>query len=198
MAFPMHDELPRDAEDRELLSRIAEKDEDAFHRFYRRYSSLVYTLSRRITGQDHDADDVVAEVFWELWQKSDRYCPSKSSPYTYLVILTRCRALDRKRGLSRRQTHPILEWASDGQSYAGTADESPEDPPIAAEQRDVVAQAISELEAGQREAIELTFFDGLTHKAAAEKLGIPLGTVKGRIRAAVDRLRYRLSSCKHD
>lgn len=194
----MREESPRDAEDRELLSRIAERDEDAFHRFYRRYSSLVYTLSRRITGQDHDADDVVAEVFWELWQKSGRYCPSKSSPYTYLVILTRCRALDRKRGLSRHPTHPILEWACDGQSFAGGASEAPEDPPLAAEQRELVAQAINELEADQRQAIELTFFDGLTHKAAAEELGIPLGTVKGRIRAAVDRLRYRLISCKND
>ncbi len=194
----MPEETARDAEDRELLSRIAKKDEDAFHRFYRRYSSVVYTLSRRITGQDHDAEDVVAEVFWELWEKSARYCPSKSSPYTYLVMLTRCRALDRKRGRTRHSTHPILDWASDGQPFAGAVYESPEDRPVAAERREIVAQAISELDANQRQAIELTFFDGLTHKATAEKLGIPLGTLKGRVRAAIDRLRCILSVCKND
>jgi RNA polymerase sigma-70 factor (ECF subfamily) len=177
---------------------IAEKNEEAFHRIYQRYSGVVYTLSLRITGQDHDAEDVVTEVFWELWDKSARYCPSKGSPYTYLIMLTRCRALDKKRGLTRNPSHPIFDWASGGQAIGGANIEAPEAGPLAAERRETVCQALQKLDQNQRQAIELTFFDGLTHKATAEKLGIPLGTVKGRVRAAVDRLRMILNASQND
>jgi RNA polymerase sigma-70 factor (ECF subfamily) len=187
----------RDDEDRELLARIAEQDEAAFLGFYRKYSALVYSLSRRITGQDHDAEDVVTEVFWELWQKPDRYCPSKGPPYTYLIMLARCRALDRKRGLSRRR-QAILEWVMDGQPMVSTDALAPEIAAVLTEQREAVGQAVNELDTDQRRAIELAFFDGLTHKAAAKKLGIPLGTLKGRIRAAVDRLRVILGADKYE
>lgn len=193
MRFAMGVESTRDDEDRELLARIAKKDEEGFLRFYRRYSSIVYTLSRRITGQDHDAEDVVTEVFMELWEKSARYCPSKGSPFTYLIMLTRCRALDNKRGHSRR-THPVLDWALDGQPNDAAATELPEEAVFAVEQSEIVAQAINDLDADQRDAVELAFFDGYTHKAAAEKLGIPLGTLKGRIRVALDRLRFILQA----
>jgi RNA polymerase sigma-70 factor (ECF subfamily) len=186
-----------DADDRRLMSAIADGDEGAFQAFYRRYSATVYTVSRRITGQDHDAQDVVAEVFWELWEKSSRYCPSKATPYTYLIMLTRCRALDRKRRLARRQAHGVLDWATDGKAIIG-ATELAADQLAHDERRELVAKAVEELEPNLRAAVELTFFDGLTHKATAEKLGIPLGTVKGRVRAALERLRKALQVCKSD
>src|SRR6187200_2816469 len=72
----MSAELPDNADDISLLAAIADKDQQAFQRFYRRYSSVVYTVARRITGVDQDAEDVVMDVFWELWEKSSRYCPS--------------------------------------------------------------------------------------------------------------------------
>ncbi len=187
-----------DDDDRRLLAAIAAGDEEAFGRFYRRYSSTVYALSLRITGQDHDAQDVVADVFWELWEKSSRYCPSKAAPYTYLVMLTRCRALDRKRGLSRNQAHGILDWASDDDGSVSLDTAPPADQSAAAEIRELVTEAVEALDPNLRSAIELTFFDGLTHMATAEKLGIPLGTVKGRVRAALERLRKALQMCKSD
>lgn len=185
-------DLSQDADDRALLAAIADKDQQAFQQFYRRYSSVVYALSRRITGQDQDAEDVVTEVFWELWEKSERYSPSKSSPYSYLVMLTRCRALDRKRSHSARQLHPILEWATDDRPLQEFQNETPEDPCVTAESRTFVKQAIQDLDPNQQRAIELIFFDGLTQQATAEKLGLPLGTVKGRVRAALSRLRGSL------
>lgn len=185
-------DLSQDADDRALLAAIADKDQQAFQQFYRRYSSVVYALSRRITGQDQDAEDVVTEVFWELWEKSERYSPSKSSPYSYLVMLTRCRALDRKRSHSARQLHPILEWATDDRPLQEFQNETPEDPCVTAESRTFVKQAIQDLDPNQQRAIELIFFDGLTQQATAEKLGLPLGTVKGRVRAALARLRGSL------
>ena len=182
-------EIPDDADDQTLLAAIADKNQEAFHRFYRRHSSLVYALSRRITGQDQDAEDVVTEVFWELWEKSARYCPSKSSPHTYLIMLTRCRALDRKRGLANRRSHFLLDWLADEPQLDASAGEGPDEQFVTAESRELVTQALQELDANQRTAIELTFFDGLTHKATAERLGIPLGTVKGRVRTALAHLR---------
>jgi RNA polymerase sigma-70 factor, ECF subfamily len=187
-----------DADDRQLLAGIAQQDAAAFQQFYRRYCRVAYSLCLRITGQAHDAEDVVTEVFWELWQKPDRYCPSKSSPYTYLMMLTRCRALDRKRGLSRHPTQPLLEWAATETAGIGEDTPAPLDELLAVERREIVAQAIQELEPDLRQPIELAFFDGLTHHATAERLGLPLGTVKGRIRRALDRLRQTLVIGKRD
>ncbi len=187
-------ELPQDADDRALLAAIADKDQQAFQHFYRRYSAVVYAISRRITGQDQDAEDVVSDVFWELWEKSSRYCASKSSPYSYLVMLTRCRALDRKRGLSARRVHAILEWATDDTALQAFQTSTSDDPCVSAESRRVVQQAIQNLDPNQQQAVEMIFFDGLTHQATAKKLGVPLGTVKGRVRSALTRLRGTLQS----
>jgi RNA polymerase sigma-70 factor (ECF subfamily) len=188
----MRPEETTDADDRRLLAGIAAGDTDAFQAFYRRYSRIVYTLALRITGQDHDAEDVVADVFWELWDKSDRYSPSKATAYTYLMMLTRCRALDRKRGLSRREAAGILDWAADDDRRLDSAAPSPPEQLGAAESRALVARALDELDPNLKRALEKTFLDGLTHKSAAEQLQIPLGTLKGRIRTALDRLRQAL------
>src|SRR5688572_15104264 len=106
----MSEELPAADDDQPLLARIAGRDSGAFRVFYRRHSPMVFAVARRIVGQDQDAEDVVAEVFWELWEKSGRYCPSKGSAHSYLVMLTRCRALDRKRGITARGQHFLLDW----------------------------------------------------------------------------------------
>jgi RNA polymerase sigma-70 factor (ECF subfamily) len=181
-----------DTDDRRLLAAIAAGDTAAFQTFYGRYSRIVYTLALRITGQDHDAEDVVADVFWELWDKSARYSPSKSTAYTYLIMLTRCRALDKKRGLSRRQAAGILDWAADDDRRLDSSTPSPPEQLGATERRELVAKAMNELDPNLKRAIELTFLDGLTHASAAEQLQIPLGTLKGRIRSALDRLRKAL------
>jgi RNA polymerase sigma-70 factor (ECF subfamily) len=188
----MRPEGTTDADDRRLLAAIAAGDAAAFQAFYRRYSRIVYTLALRITGQDHDAEDVVTDVFWELWDKSARYSPSKSTAYTYLMMLTRCRALDRKRGLSRREAAGILDWAADDDRRLDFSTPSPPELLGAIESRELVARALDELDPNLKRVLEMTFLDGLTHKSAAEQLQIPLGTLKGRIRTALDRLRKAL------
>lgn len=194
----MRQEVETEDEDRQLLAAIAAGDEDAFVRFYRRYSSVVFSLSKRIIGREHDAEDVVTDVFWELWNKSSRYCPSKASPATYLIMLTRCRALDRKRGNTRHETPAVLEWLSDDDALSGPEAARPTELSITAENRELIARAVDELEPNLRQPIELTFFDGLTHKDTAESLGIPLGTAKARIRKAMERLRQALKVCRSD
>ena len=187
-----------DADDRQLMAAIDRHDAAAMQVLFRRYSRVVYALCLRVTGQAHDAEDVVTEVFWELWQKPDRYCPSKSSPYTYLMMLARCRALDRKRGLIRHQTQPLLEWEATESAEMREDAPAPLEEVLATERQEIVIHAIQELEPDLRQPIELAFFDGLTHLAIAERLELPLGTVKGRIRRALDRLRQNMLIGKRD
>lgn len=181
-----------DVDDLALLVAIADRNPAAFQCFYRRHSRTVYALARRIVGQDQEAEDVVAEVFWELWDKSSRYCPSRGSPYSYLIMLARCRALDKKRGLSVRRQHLLLEWAAAGDPQSFPASGPADDACVTAESRDLVKQAVQKLDTNQRQAIEAVFFDGLTHKETSEKLGIPLGTLKARVRSALFSLRSSL------
>ena len=193
----MPQEIAAEDEDRQLLAAIVAGDTEAFQRFYRKYSPVVFSLSRRIIGREHDAEDVVAEVFWELWEKSSRYCPSKSTPATNLIMLTRCRALDRKRGNTRREKPAVLEWLAEDSGLASRVVNQPGDLFTAAEQRQLVTEAVDQLDPSLRQTIELAFFDGQTHMETAESLGIPLGTVKGRIRTAIERLRHALKSCQN-
>lgn len=179
-------------DDRELMAGIARRDEAALQELFRRYRSLVYSLSRRILGQDHDAADVTADVFWELWQRPERYSPSKSAPSTYITMLTRCRAIDRKRKLAREQPHAILDWLAEEPPMGSQSNAGPSDELALAEQRQLVQRAIGTLDARHREAIELAFFDGMTHQETAEKTGVPLGTIKGRIRRALEQIRNYL------
>lgn len=191
-------EVGAEDEDRQLLVAIAAGDAEAFRTFYRRYSPIVMALSKRIVGREHDAEDVVADVFWELWEKSSRYCPSKSSPATYLLMLTRCRALDRKRGISRREVPAVLEWMERGALAVASENQLPAELSIAAENRQLIADAVNELEPNLRKPIELAFFNGLTHRDTADALGVPLGTAKARIRSALERLRHALRVCRSD
>jgi len=184
-------------EDRQLLAAIAAGDEDAFRDFYRRYSPVVFALARRIIGKEHDAEDVVADVFWEIWDKSSRYSASKGSPSTYLIMLARCRALDRKRGIKRHEMPAVMKFLAND-SVASSDQTRPAEASIAAENRDLIARAVRELDPNLKRPIELAFFEGLTHKDTAEALGIPLGTAKARIRSALDRLRQALRACKSD
>ena len=179
-------------DDRELMALIARRDETAFQELFRRYQTVVYSLGRRILGQDHNAADVTADVFWELWQRPDRYCPSKSAPSTYIIMLTRCRAIDRKRKLAHERTHAILDWLAEEPPAGSLSSTGPSDELASKEQRQLVRQAIDGLDAKHREAIELAFFDGMTHQETAAKTGVPLGTIKGRIRRALEQIRNHL------
>lgn len=179
-------------DDRELMTGVARRDEAALQELFRRYRSVVYSLSRRILGQDHDAADVTSDVFWELWQRPERYCPSKSAPSTYIIMLTRCRAIDQKRKLSRERAHAILDWMAEEPQASPAASTGPSDELAAEERQQLVRRAIGTLDAKHREAIELAFFDGMTHQETAEKTGLPLGTIKGRIRRALELIRKQL------
>jgi RNA polymerase sigma-70 factor (ECF subfamily) len=164
---------------------MAEGDRDAFAAFYDRYASLVYPLILRIVRERADAADVVQEVFWETWRTAASYDPARGTPEAWLLTRARTRAIDRVRAVRRRSETFV----------ASAADDEPEPPPTAAdaaeraEDRGLLQGALAQLPDVQREVIELAYLGGLTQTEIAERLRQPLGTVKTRIRLALERLR---------
>ena len=176
------------------MQRLAGGDAEAFRQFYSRYSTVAYSLCLRILRDRATAEDVLADVFLELWKKSDRYDPSKGSPYTYLMVLTRSRALDT---LRRRQRQPRSEPGSTDrgatllEAMPGGEDD-PADCAATGEARQRVRELLATLPDVQREALELAYYEGLSHRRIAEQLALPLGTAKSHIRNAMAKLKNRL------
>lgn len=182
------------------MEQIVAGDEQAFREFYRRHSPLAMALCLKILVDRADAEDVLADVFCELWQKSANYSPSKGAPYTYLMILTRSRAIDQLRKRGRTPVRPASGGAAG--EYDPTADvcaetPGPADRAEAQEVRRVLRALLDELPPQQREPLQLSFYQGLTHREIAAETGLPLGTVKSNIRTAFAKLRAALRNL-HD
>jgi RNA polymerase sigma-70 factor (ECF subfamily) len=181
------------ASDEDLMAAIAAREESAFHLFFRAHSPDVFALCLRILDDYRDAEDVLFEVFWELWSKADRYDASRGNPRTYLMLLARSRAIDRHRersGLRERQIRSLTELRQRCDDMA--ARESPHRNVASNETRLLILEAVRSLDAAQREPLELAFFEGLSHREIAELLDSPLGTIKTRIRKGLAKLRCKL------
>jgi RNA polymerase sigma-70 factor (ECF subfamily) len=169
-----------------LIRRMAGGDREAFAAFYDRYSSLAFALIRRILPQPAEAEEVLQEVFWQAWTEAERYDRRRGSPEAWVLMRSRSRAIDRLRVIRRRSetfVTPVEE------TLAQTADGKTPSPGALAEDRKLLASALARLSDPQRRVIELAFFAGLTQAEIAEHLGEPLGTVKTRTRAGLERLR---------
>jgi RNA polymerase sigma-70 factor (ECF subfamily) len=177
---------PRDAE---LVARIARGDEAALGVLYHRFAGTLLALCRRILGTAADAEDVVQEAFVQVWKQAARYDPDRSSVQSWLVLITRSRAIDRLR--NRRVTDRIaVEAHADAPRIDASLDGIAN--VFFAERRARIRQALGALPAEQREVIELAFFRGLTQNEIALRTGTPLGTVKTRTLLAMKKLRQAL------
>ena len=173
----------------ELIERSAAGDRAAFARFFDLSSAYVGGLARRIVGDRETADEVVLEVFVQVWQQAGRYAPHRGSPLAWLLNLTRSRAIDRLRtraARERRREEPFDEESAD----LGGGD--PAEHALLAERRRAVRDAIARLSREERGVIELAYFGGRSHTEIAAELGLPLGTVKTRLRLALLRLERHL------
>jgi RNA polymerase sigma-70 factor (ECF subfamily) len=174
----------RRAEDAALLARIVEKDERAVEALYARYSGPLYSLAYQVTGAERFAQDVVQEVFVALWRDASRFDPSRGAVAPWLFSLARHKAID----LVRREANIRKRTADVDLEFHEAADDVDHETWLNF-RKERVRAAIEELTPVQREALELAFFGGLTHVEVAERLEIPLGTAKTRIRSALLRLR---------
>jgi RNA polymerase sigma-70 factor (ECF subfamily) len=176
--------------DRAALERMARGDEDALAELYDRHGRLVYSLALRIVRDQRDAEEIVQEVFAQAWRQSGRYSAGRGSVVGWMLTLTRSRAIDRVRGRRARPEAASHETAmADLPDNAMAADERLASAARAAQ----VRAALDSLPFLQRTAIELAFYDGLTHAEIADRLEQPLGTVKTRIRQGLLKLRDRLA-----
>lgn len=181
---PDEERARRRAEDVELLARIVARDERAVEALYARYSRPLYSLAYQVTGADRFAQDVVQEVFVALWRDASRFDPARGAVAPWLFSLARHKAID----LVRREAN-VRKRTADVDLELHEADDDVDHETWLNFRRERVREAIEQLTPTQREALELAFFGGLTHVEVSEKLGIPLGTAKTRIRSALLRLR---------
>lgn len=176
---------PSDAET-ELNARFGAGDERALAEIYRRWSPVVYTLALRSLGDRGDAEDVTQKTFVSAWTSRVSFDPSKARLSTWLVAIAKRRIADTHEARSRiRALQEQLQRTT-----------SPDDlitaPPVDLGETLLVARELEQLEPDAQRVMRLAFFDDLTHQEIANRLGMPLGTVKSHIRRSLTRLRTRL------
>jgi len=170
-----------------MLHAVARGDEDALARLYDRYRIILFSLLVRILKSREEAEDVLQEVFLQIWKRAKDFDESRGKPFTWLVTLTRSRAIDRIRQLGARQR---LAEASSLEMSEAVSDAVADT--LHSEQREIVARALAALPEEQRRALNLAYFDGLTQSEIAEQLDTPLGTIKTRMRSGMIKLRELL------
>jgi len=184
-----------DAVDAELVRQIATGDERALASLYDRWCDIVTAFVTRILREAGDADDIVEEVFWQVWRQASQYDPARASVRTWIATIARTRALDRVRAVQRRREDSLEGVENDGivmASSLAAADSDPQLDAERAEQRSIVLAALATLPAEQRAAMELAYYRGLSQSEIAKRIGEPLGTVKTRMRLAMRKLRESL------
>lgn len=176
-----------------LVTAMAGGDESAATRLYDRYSAVLYGLALRITGVAVDAEDVVVDCFAQAWREAARFDVGKGSVIAWLTMMTRSRALDCVRARQRREKVTDRAAQEPEQPVAMSQGTAAADAVLEQGERALaVTSALQQLPPPQRRAIELAFFEGLTHPEVAERLREPLGTVKTRIRLGMQKLREAL------
>jgi len=167
---------------------IGAGDRPSFEKLYERFSGVLFSTAYRVLNNSEAAEDVLQDVFVQIWDKAPLYDPARGKPLTWAVTLTRNKSIDRLRGLQRRnRLHDDVEKES--ATFDQFDDRSSLDAVTGIERAQMVRAAIEKLSTEQRKALELAFFSGLTQTEIAEQLGEPLGTVKARIRRGMMRLR---------
>ena len=185
---PLQPERAQDVHDIELLKAIAAKDAAALAMLYDRYRVILFGLLMRILNNREEAEDVLQEVFLQVWRKAADFDQNRGRPFTWLVTLARSRGIDRLRTLSARER---LAEAGAREASEQTSDAATD--AFKSEQRGLVTNALAQLPDEQKRPIMLAYFDGLTQSEIATRLGAPLGTVKTRMRTGLIKLREMLA-----
>ena len=174
--------------DVELLAAIARKDETALAELYDRYRVILFGLLIRILTSREEAEDVLQEVFLQVWRRAQDFDEKRGRPFTWLVTLARSRGIDRLRNLAARERVASAGAKEPGEEVSDAVADA-----FASEQRALITTALAQLPEEQQGPLILAYFDGLTQSEIAAKLGAPLGTIKTRMRTGLMKLREALS-----
>lgn len=174
--------------DVDILHAIARGDEQALAQLYDRYRLILFGLVMRILNSREEAEDVLQEVFIQVWRRASDFDELRGRPFTWLVTLARSRAIDRLRSLASRERVATASVSDPTEAVSDAADDA-----FRSEQRGVVASALKQLPDEQKITLVLAYFEGLTQSEIASRLGAPLGTVKTRMRSGMIKLRELLA-----
>jgi RNA polymerase sigma-70 factor (ECF subfamily) len=177
--------------DEELMPLIGEKNPDAFEVFYDRHGGVAYSLAYRIVGERGVAEDVTQEAFISIWRSGARYDAARGSVRTWMLGIVRNRAIDFLRSKAGRA--PKLDFDDDSILEHRPAAEQTESEALQRETAREVRGALDELPGEQAKVIQLAYFGGFSHSEIAGMLGVPLGTVKGRMRLGLEKIRGELA-----
>jgi RNA polymerase sigma-70 factor (ECF subfamily) len=170
--------------DEDLLSFVGQGDSEAFTILYDRYGRAAFSLAYRVMGERQAAEDLVQDAFLKLWRSATSYRPERSGVRTWLFSIVRNRGIDLRAHASRRRTQDRIEAlaprSQPSEAFAETWRNS---------QRDRVRDALNTLPPEQLKVLELAYFSGYTHAQVSELLDVPLGTIKGRLRLGLKKMR---------
>ena len=175
----------QEADDVTLLGRVRKGDQGAMGEIFDRHSKAVYSVARHILNDDGYAEDVMQDIFFQVWQSSDSFMPARGSLRPWLIAVARNRCIDVLRRCKPTEAIDEVVLASQG-NLASEAEHN------AMFER--VLKALKDLPEEQRQSMYLSFFEEMTHAEIAKRTGQPLGTIKTRIRLALIRLRKALAA----
>jgi RNA polymerase sigma-70 factor (ECF subfamily) len=170
--------------DIDLLKAVAAKNDAALGQLYDRYRLILFGVLMRILNNREEAEDVLQEVFLQVWRRAVDFDENRGRPFTWLVTLARSRGIDRLRSLASRERVAVAGASEMPDEVSDAAADA-----IRSERVGAVNSALADLPEDQRKPLVLAYFDGLTQSEIATKLGVPLGTVKTRMRTAMIKLR---------
>ncbi len=177
--------------DEELMPLIGEKDPEAFEVFYDRHGGVAYSLAYRIVGEKAAAEDVTQEAFISIWKSGARFDRARGSVRSWMLSIVRNRAIDALR--SRAGKAPKLTFDDDAVLEQRPSGELTEDEAMRNETATEIKGALGELPGEQSKVIELAYFGGFSQSEISRMLGVPLGTVKGRMRLGLEKIRGELA-----
>jgi RNA polymerase sigma-70 factor (ECF subfamily) len=187
---PSAPRFDNDPADEVLLARIAAGDSQALGELYDRYARIAIAVAYRVLGEHGASEDVVQEAFLAVWRRVDSFDPTRGTARSWLLTIVRNGAIDRRRGRHGRALQDAT--LDDVAFWLATPGDETFDVVASTVEAELVREALATLPPDQREAIELAFFGGLTHQEIAQRTGAPLGTIKGRMRLGLHRMRASL------
>jgi RNA polymerase sigma-70 factor (ECF subfamily) len=173
--------------DRVWIERVAAGDREAYSALYDRYASVMFGAALRLLRERREAEDLLHDVFLEVWRKAGDYDPARGSVRTWLLVRLRSRALDRRKSVYHTRVVALEERALE-------REEAPLGDPSMDLEREAVRRALRQLPEAQQAVLELAYYQGFSSSEIAARLGIPLGTVKSRVAGGMARLREALSA----
>jgi len=179
----------RNNEDHALMERIQRRDEQALAKLYDRYASVLYTLVLRIVPTSEEAEDILQEIFLQVWNKSNSFLQNRGTVYSWLVALARNKAIDRVRSRRYKQQSKETRMEDTAQLADTQTAAHPHRSVVLKEYQERVEKALKSLSAIEARILELSYFGGYSQTEIAKMLNIPLGTVKTKMRQGMIKLR---------